>query len=54
MKITLEADGHNPQVLTDEDIKEQGVLAIANLVLGWLCIFYEDIRRYSLQKTNRN
>jgi len=50
IKITLEATGYNKQTLTDKDIEEQGIFSIVNLIVGWLCIFYNELFYYTLQK----
>lgn len=50
IKITLEATGHNQHILTEEHIKDQGVLAIVNLIIGWMCMFYPHLMQYTVQK----
>jgi len=50
IRVVLEADGFNPQVLTDKHIAENGILGFLNLVIGWFCMFYPELLNYTLQK----
>lgn len=50
MKITLEAPGHNTQILTDETVKELGALGVCNLIIGWMSMFYIELYYYFIME----